>query len=140
MNRDTAELPVLLVAEPDYLVRETIVGVVRNLDLATVVALPGLPGARQALESRGVDFMLLALDKERELMDLLQALRAGSLQCADDTPVAVMTANAGPGLVVELKALGVHRLLIKPYKIKTLIETLQAMAQNLRTADAAQLG
>jgi len=119
-----SELPSLLVVEPDFLMRRIIVSVVRDMALARPSEALGIAPAERLLQSTAYDALLLAMSADDAALTLLAQLRQGRCTCAAATPVAVATAQCDAGLVQQLHALGVRRVLIKPFKVKDVIETV----------------
>lgn len=117
----------LLIAEPDFLLRRTVAGVLRGLGGCDVREALGIEAALQQLAAMPHAAALLALDDERRALDLLQAVREGHTACARTMPVALMSAACDAGLALQLRELEVSRLLLKPYKVRAVLETAQAM-------------
>lgn len=118
----------LLLVEPDFLLRRTVGGVVRGLALAQVQETARIDHARRLLAEQRFDAILLALDAENLALNLLTDLRAGLLHGPADTPVAVAATTCDAGLLVQLKALAVRRLLLKPFKGKDMLQTVRQLA------------
>jgi CheY-like chemotaxis protein len=117
----------LLIAEPDFLLRRTVAGVLRSLGGHDVREVLNVDAAAQALDAGPQAGMLIALDDERRALDLLQAVRDGRTACARAMPVALMAAACDAGLALKLRELDVSRLLLKPYKVRTVLETVAQM-------------
>lgn len=118
----------LLLVEPDFLLRRTVGGVVRSLALAQVQEAASLEHARRLLAEHRFDALLLALDAEHQALQLLMDLRSGRLRSDAATPVAVTAGAADAGLAVQLKALDVKRLLLKPFRGKDMVQTVRQLA------------
>lgn len=119
----------LLVVEPDFLLRRTVVGVLRGMGMQGVHEALHLDHARQRLAAQPYGALLLALDERRDALQLLRLLREGELPSDDHIPVAVTAATCDASLAVELKALDVQRLVLTPYKVRTLLETVEALVR-----------
>lgn len=119
----------LLLVEPDFLLRRTVGGVVRSLALAQVQEAASLDHARRLLAERRFDALLVALDAEQQALQLLMDLRSGRLRSTAGMPVAVTAGAADAGLAVQLKALDVKRLLLKPFRGKDMVQTVRQLAE-----------
>lgn len=128
--------PVLLLLEPFSVLRQTVAMVARDLGIAEVVQAASLESAVQLMETRRFDACIVGVAEDRREMALIQRLRAGTLQAPASTPVAVTTAGCDAGMILALKDLQVSRIVLKPFKVKTILETLNKMAE-VRTADSA---
>lgn len=100
------------------------VAVANELGIARIVEATSLDSARHRLSEEAFDGCVISLGDERREVDLLRALRAGDLASQPDVPVAVMTADCDAGMVVVLKELQVSRIVLKPFKVKTILETI----------------
>lgn len=121
----------LLLVEPQSLVRSTVVAVARDLRLPRIDDTSNVDVARQRLAGTRYDGLLLSLDEPERAVALLTQLRAGTLATPADTPVVVMVAGCSTELALTLKQLEVSRLLIKPFKVKTLLETIEVLAKSV---------
>lgn len=118
----------ILVVEPDGVVRSTVSAVVRELDLAQVHQAASIPMGAQVLMNTAVDALVLSLADNDAALDLLIRLRAGEFPSKSGIPVVVMaTACDGP-LALRLKELEVLRLLLMPFRIRDVVQTLEALA------------
>lgn len=127
----------LLLVEPQSMVRSTVVAVARELRLPRIDDTSSVEVARQRLACTRYDGLLLSLDEQDRAIALLERLRAGELVTPADTPVVVMVAGCNTGLAMTLKQLEVSRLLIKPFKVKTVLETIDALASQVLQRETA---
>ncbi len=118
----------LLLVEPESVLRRTVAGVSRDLGLADVHEATSVEVAQRMLHERSFDALFIALDASGAALELLAALRAGQLSCGADTPVAVLAQACDAALALRLKELAVRRLLLKPFKVKGVLETIAALA------------
>lgn len=118
----------LLLVEPQSLVRSTVVAVARELQLPRIDEASHIEAAAQRLARVRYDGLLLALDEQAPSLALLARLRAGELISPPSTPVIVMSAGCSTELALRMKELEVSRLVLKPFKVKTLLESIQALA------------
>lgn len=119
--------PVLLLLEPDGLVRGTVSAVCRDLGLAHVLQVSSCAAALEALRENRVRACMLSLTDRHPALDLLQRLRRGDLRCASDIPVAITASEIDAALAQSLKELQVRRLLLKPFKIRDSIATIETL-------------
>lgn len=119
----------VLVLEPDFLLRRTVAGVVRELGLARMHEAASVDLARRLLGTERVDALLVALDEEGDALRLLIDIRADHLACAAQVPLAVTAVRCDASLAVRLKALDIRRLLLKPYRVKDMVLTLRQLLQ-----------
>ena len=129
------ELPELLVVEPDPLIRSTVAGVCKQLNLARVHQAASVQVAQLTVDSRTMDLMLVSLNEGEQAFTFLERLRAGEWTPMTDVPLAVTSDHAHQELVTRVKPLAVRRLLLQPYKIKDIVQTIESLRQELE-ADA----
>lgn len=122
-----ASAPRLLIVEPDRLVRSTVSGVCRDLDLAQVHQAATVAVGLQMLQSHAFDLWLISLAEGDVVLDLIERLRRGEFITRTDVPVAVMAASADAQVVQRLKPLGIRRLLLQPFKIRDVAVTVEAL-------------
>ena len=127
----------LLLVEPQSMVRSTVVAVARELRLPRIDDTSSVETARLRLATTRYDGLLLSLDEQEPAIALLERLRAGETVSPADAPVVVMAARCDTGLALTLKQLEVSRLLIKPFKVKTLLETIEALAEQVVQRETA---
>lgn len=123
-----AAVPCLLIVEPDRLVRSTVSGVCRDLQLAQVHQAATVAVGLQMLQSQAFDLWLVSLAECEVALDLIERLRRGEFGTRTDIPVAVMAASADAQVVQRLKPLGIRRLLLQPFKIRDVAVTVEALA------------
>ncbi|WP_070400466.1 response regulator [Hydrogenophaga sp. PML113] len=116
-------LPQLLLVEPDNMVRSTVASVCRGLDLAQVHQAASLAIGQQMLQAQRMDALLLSLAEGEAAVALIERLR----EARPEMPVSVMTASADADTVRRLKALGIRRLLLQPFKIRDVVMTVEAL-------------
>ena len=104
-------LPRILLVEPDGLVRGTVASVCRDLQLAHVIQAGSCDLATRLLVG----------------LDLPTRLREGSFVCSADMPVAMTAPGIDATMAARLKELRIRRLLLKPFKIRDLIATVEAL-------------
>lgn len=117
----------MLVVEPDSVVRSTVASVVRELELAQVHQAASVPLGTQVLSETAVDALVLSLADTDAALELLTRLRAGELASKPDIAVVVLASACDGPLALRLKQLEVRRLLLTPFKIRDVVQTLEAL-------------
>ncbi len=123
----------MLLVEPETLLRRTVTLTARSLGLATVHEAASHALALRMLQDKAFDGALIAIDRDGADSDastlaLLDRIRAGSTACDAGMPIAVMTARCDAAMIAGLRARGVVRILLKPFKARHLIDTVGAFA------------
>jgi DNA-binding NarL/FixJ family response regulator len=116
--------PTFLFVEPHGLLRATVVGVA------------SMPGAARLMRERRFDGLLLALEEAGEAPALLERLRDGALCCRRDMAVAVLAAACDSVTVARLKALAVRRVLLKPFRVRQMLEAVERLGEPAPAGDA----
>ena len=119
----------ILLHEPDHLLRRTVVASARSLFAIDLSEGTRIESTSALLRSQSFDGLLLALPEgaEEAPMQLLSDLRAGALVPAPDIAVIVMAYAPPPRVLERLEALQVNRLLMKPLKVKHILQGLHQL-------------
>lgn len=123
--------PRLLIVEPDGLVRSTVSGVCRDLDLAQVHQAATVAVGLHMLQAQAFDLWLVSLAEEQAVLEMIERLRRGEFLTRGDVPVAVMGSKTGAPPIERLKELQVRRLLLQPFKIRDLVKTVESLSAAL---------
>lgn len=115
----------LLLLEPDYMVRHTVALTARSTGLAEVQEAPSLKTAQEILRQKAFDGLLLALSNEDHEIELIEQVRLGKTQSAAGTTVAVMLTQCDAARAEKLRSIGVNQIILRPFKVKTLLGTIQ---------------
>ncbi len=126
-------LPQLLLIEPDRMVRSSVSSVCRGMDLAQVHQAATLAIGQQMLQAQRMDALLLSLAEGEAALALLARLR----ESHPKMQMAVMATSANAAIVQQLKALGIRRLLLQPFKIRDVVMTVEALCEVLPLAATA---
>lgn len=118
----------LLLLEPQFVLRRTVSVMARDLGLAEVQEATNATAAEKLLFERRFNALLIALDDDGESLDLLRRLRAGNTSQAPDLPVAATASACDIELATRLKQLDVSRLLLKPFKVRSMLEAISALS------------
>ncbi len=125
-------LPHLLLVEPNSLIRSTVLAVCRQIALAEVHQAASVAAAEQALQSHPIDLMLISLNQAEEAFALLELIRGGWWGVTAEMPIAVTVQNANSEMIARIRPMEVSRLLLQPYKIRDVIETVEILCQELQ--------
>ncbi|RZL29575.1 MAG: response regulator [Rubrivivax sp.] len=117
----------LLLVEPQFVLRRTVSTMARDMGLADVQEATSPAVARKLLSERRFNALLLAIDDEGDALALLQRLRSGDTPHPADVPVAVTAMSCDVELAMRMKELDVRRLLLKPFKVRGMLEVISAL-------------
>lgn len=119
----------LLLVEPYTLVRSTVTSVARSLDLVDIQESPSVDAAEGLMRVRAFDGFVIALDESQAALDFINRIRSGSTSSPATAAVAITTEQVDQERIATLRQLEVKRVLLKPFKVKTILETITAFAQ-----------
>lgn len=122
---DSAALVLLI--ESDNLVRSTVASICRDLKLVRILQASSLASGEPHLLARPVQGLMLSLVEGDAAIELLERLRAGAFACEPDIPVMVLTSGCTKEQLVRLKALEVRRLLLQPFLLRDVINTVEQL-------------
>lgn len=117
----------VLLIEPNGLVRGTVSSVCRDLQLARVRQETSVASGELWLRDGNPHGLLISLAEGEAALGLLAQIRAGAFRCDADLPVATMAIGVDAALVERLKTLEVRRLLLQPFKLREVIQTLERL-------------
>jgi DNA-binding NtrC family response regulator len=119
--------PNVLLVDLDSTVRVTLASVCRDLNVARVFQATSIGLGEQWLKTGSPKGLVLSMSEEAAALALLTKLRAGDFPCGPDIAVVVMAHACTPDLAKRLKQFGVRRLLLQPFKLRDVIETLEQL-------------
>lgn len=119
---------VLLLVEPNSLFRRTVAQVARELQLADIREASTLDAAQRMLENRSVDALMLDIGEGMDALGLVQNVRSGALSCPKRLPIALTAESCDLATIALYKDLDVRRIMLKPFKVKTVLEVIQNLA------------
>jgi hypothetical protein len=119
----------LLLVEPQFLLRRTVAAVARDLRLANPKEITTIEQAASLLSLHAFDALFLSLDEESAALELMMRVRSGDTRCARDVPIAVTAAACSTELALRLKHLEVRRLILRPFKVKDVLDAIAALRQ-----------
>jgi DNA-binding NarL/FixJ family response regulator len=118
----------LLVVEPQQLWRRTLAAVLRQLGIAEVEECLRVDAARERLRQQDAEALVLSLDAERDAaLALIESLRADARPGRARLPIIVLAEQCDTELLLRLQALQVHRLLLKPFKLRQVLMAVAAI-------------
>nr|WP_316638400.1 response regulator [uncultured Roseateles sp.] len=118
----------LLLVEPDSLFRRTVALTARELNLADVHEASSHEAAQRLLASQRFDAMLLDIDDALTGLALLHSVRGGGTLSKSDLPMAVIAGTMDASTIALLKPLCLQRIMLKPFKVKTVLEVVSSLA------------
>jgi hypothetical protein len=119
----------LLLVEPQFLLRRTVAAVARDMRLANPKEITTIEQAGALLAMQAFDALFLSLDEESAALELMSRVRNGDTRCAPDVPIAVTAAACDTALALRLKHLDVRRLILRPFKVKGVLDAIAALRQ-----------
>ena len=119
----------LLLVEPQLLIRRTVAAVARELRLAHPKELTTIEQAGALMSFQACDALFFPLDEEAAALELMSRVRNGDTKCRADVPMAVTAAHCSTPLALRLKHLDVLRLLLRPFKVKAVLDAIAALRQ-----------
>lgn len=122
----SARLPRVLLIEPQFVLRRTIVMVARDLGIVEFDEASSVGRARAMMASQTYAALVLDLEEKLQAMDLLSDLRLGKFACPSDARAVVLAANLQPEDTFRLQKLGVARVFSKPVRISELLNAMEA--------------
>ena len=127
----------LLLVESQFLLRRTVAAVARDMRLAKPREVTTIELAESLVAIYRFDALFLSLDEEDAALALMARVRNGDTKCPRDTPIAVTAAACGTPLALRLKELEVRRLLLRPFKVKGVLDAIAALRQPAPERSAA---
>ena len=129
----------VLLVEPAHLLRRTVALTLRSLGTAEVTEAAAYPTAHQICERRRFDAAVIALEWPQpgdalRGLTLIQQIRSGECACPAAMPIAVLVESCNTELLQILRSCGVSRILIKPFRVRDVIETIDGMRGQARAS------
>ncbi len=117
----------LLLVEPQFVLRRTVSTMARDMGLADVQEATSPAVAEKMLAERRFNALLVAIDDEGEALKLVGRVRAGDTSQPPDVLIAATVSSCDVELALRLKELDVCRLLLKPFKVRGMLEVISAL-------------
>lgn len=116
-----------LLLEPDTLLRRTVALTARSLSMGDVREATRVEEARSQMRSTRFKAALLALETGDGMLDLSLLDDWQATQGAQGGAVAVLLKSVTPALLAELSGRGVKRIIVKPFRARVLLDTLEQL-------------
>lgn len=127
----TAKRKQILLIEPSSLTGSIIVSTARQLNLRPVYLVSSVRGAEQRLNQEDFFAVIASLEEDRDTVHLIERLRNATFSSINPkVPVAVIANSINAALAMEMKVLEVRRVLLKPFKVRDVITTIQMLQQS----------
>ena len=123
----SAALPGVLLVEPQFVLRRTLVSVGRDLSIVAFHEAAHLERARTLLLAQAYQGMVLDFQDSDRALALLRDLRDGRFATAPDAHVVVIAAVLQPEDEGRLRHLDVAATLRRPFKISQLLDCLAGL-------------
>ncbi|WP_313035648.1 response regulator [Massilia alkalitolerans] len=122
----------ILLVEPTNLLRRTVALTVRSLGTAEVTEAATYPTAQQFCERSRFDAAVIAVESPLSAdsckgLALIQQIRHGQVASPPSIPIAVLVDACNAELLKVLRACDVKRILIKPFRVRDVIDTIDGM-------------
>ena len=117
----------LLLAEPQFLVRRTVAAVARDMRLADPQEVTTIEAAARLVSFQPFEALFLSLDEEAAAIELMNLVRSGDTKCDRLVPIAVTASACDTALAMRLKQLEVRRLVLRPFKVKGVLDAIVAL-------------
>ncbi len=121
----------ILLIEPSSLTGSIIVATARQLNLSPVYLVSSVRSAEQRLNQEDFFAIIVSLEEDRDAVHLIERLRNEHFSTINaKIPIAVITSSVNASLALEMKVLEVRRVLLKPFKVRDVITTIQMLQQS----------
>jgi DNA-binding NarL/FixJ family response regulator len=118
----------LLLCEPQSLFRRTVARVARDLDLADIREASSLEAASKLLGEVPFDGLMLDIGDGLDSFSLVQEVRTGQTRTDHAVPIVLTAASCDAGTIAFFKPMAVQRIMLKPFKVKTVLEAIAMLA------------
>lgn len=127
-SRSGVKTPEILIVEHSPMIGSIIVSTARQLGLQPIRLVSNVRSALHFMEHRAFAGLIAAMDEEEEALQLIHKLRDGHFKSPENTPVAITTGQCSAEMARRIAVMGVRRILIKPFKIRDLVTTIEVLA------------
>jgi CheY-like chemotaxis protein len=118
----------ILLVEPRSLSGGIIVATARQLNLSAVHLVSSVRSAEQKLDQEDFLAVIVSLEEDRDAVLLIEKLRNTQFSVINPlVPIAVITSSINASLALQMKVLDVRRVLLKPFKVRDVITTIQML-------------
>ncbi len=120
--------PEILLIEQSAMIGNIIVSTARQLGLQPIRLVTSSRGALQFMENQVFAGLITSLDDEEGALALIQKLRDGNFKSRPNTPLAITAGQCSAELANRIKLFNARRILLKPFKIRDLVATIEILA------------
>ena len=120
----SAMLPRILLVEPQFVLRRTMVMVARDLGMVDFHEASSVGRARALLATGAYEGLVLDLQEGPQALELLSELRQGRFATPRHARVVVLAGGGSPVDAERLQGLDVVRVLDKPVRISELLDAV----------------
>ena len=120
----SAMLPRILLVEPQFVLRRTMVMVARDLGMVDFHEASSVGRARALLATGAYEGLVLDLQEGPQALELLGELRQGRFATPRDARVVALAGGGSPVDAERLLGLDVARVLDKPVRISELLDAV----------------
>ena len=113
----TAQLPLMLLVESQFVLRRTIVSVTRDLAKVEFIEATSVDRARAVLGGVTCKGVVLDMQEGARALELISDIRLGKFATARDAQVIALASSLSAEDALRLQELGVTQVLGKPFKI-----------------------
>ncbi len=117
-------LPQVLLLEPDYVMRRTLALTAKSGRLAQVHETGSHERVAALVATQRFDGFMIALNDVGDGLHWIETIRAGHTRSDGDAPIVVLADRIDHALAHQLRQHRVRRILLKPCKVRTLVEAL----------------
>ena len=125
----SAMLPRILLVEPQFVLRRTMVMVARDLGMVDFQEASSVGRARALLATDAYEGVVLDLQEGPQALELLSELRQGRFATPRDARVVVLAGGGSPVDAERLQGLDVDRVLGKPVRISELLDAVAGVQE-----------
>jgi len=132
-----AEQTHILLVEPEPMLRRTVVMTARSMGMSQVHEAADNAAALRMLHARKYHGAVVAVGcvgngaERRYDLGLIDLLRAGT-KPGQSMPIAIMADQASAELLAELRDRQISRVILKPFRAKVLLETIEKFGELAR--------
>ena len=120
----------LLLVDPHSLFRRTVAAVARELNLADVHEASSHDAARLLLHSQRFDALMLDIGEGLSAVAIVEDVRNGGTVSDTTLPIALTAESCDLATLTLFKQMQVRRIMLKPFKVKTVLEVVSELTAN----------
>ena len=124
-----SKLPRILLVEKNHMAGSVIALTARHLNLAIVRKASNVHNAQHYLGSEEFAGLITTIEDEATDLKFLYELRNASFNNQPDMPIVVITPACNEESAERLKMLRVSRVLLKPFKVRDVISTIEMVSK-----------